>query len=245
MKVFTFRDNGICISYIFYIVYLFLYNFLQACWNIHWLQTNLGSVVIDVKLSVMILQNSLHIMSYVLKTGNSNVPHLPFVVKQQTKTWQKSHQVLALNNPCSYHFFHLFQTSDQNYVNFLFTVFLMMFSLRMLLSSWLFITLNHASSTFTFEILLHNFTKWIWPMWYVLTDTKAHDIECLLSFEPRSSKWKKICAPDKIVFLSKVHADSFSIPFEFFTIGVSVRLSDRFNVTQNKINFVKNCPQWG
>ena len=32
---------------------------------------------------------------------------------------------------------------------------------------------------------------------------------------------------------------------EFFTIGVSVRLSDRFNVTQNKINFVKNCPQWG
>ena len=33
--------------------------------------------------------------------------------------------------------------------------------------------------------------------------------------------------------------------FEFFTIGVSVRLSERFNVTQNKINFVKNCPQWG
>ena len=32
---------------------------------------------------------------------------------------------------------------------------------------------------------------------------------------------------------------------EFFTIGISVRLSDRFNVTQNKINFVKNCPQWG
>ena len=32
---------------------------------------------------------------------------------------------------------------------------------------------------------------------------------------------------------------------EFFTIGVSVRLSDRFNVTQSKINFVKNCPQWG
>ena len=25
----------------------------------------------------------------------------------------------------------------------------------------------------------------------------------------------------------------------------SVRLSDRFNVAQNKINFVKNCPQWG
>ena len=31
---------------------------------------------------------------------------------------------------------------------------------------------------------------------------------------------------------------------EFFTLGVSVRLSDRFKVTQNKINFVKNCPQW-
>ena len=34
-------------------------------------------------------------------------------------------------------------------------------------------------------------------------------------------------------------------PNEFFTIAVSVRLSGRFNVTQNKINFVKNCPQWG
>ena len=33
--------------------------------------------------------------------------------------------------------------------------------------------------------------------------------------------------------------------FEFFTIGISVRLSDRSKVTQNKINFIKNCPQWG
>ena len=33
--------------------------------------------------------------------------------------------------------------------------------------------------------------------------------------------------------------------FEFFTLGVSVRLSDRSKVKQNKINFVKNCPQWG
>ena len=32
---------------------------------------------------------------------------------------------------------------------------------------------------------------------------------------------------------------------EFFTIRISVRLSDRFKVTQNKINFVKNYPQWG
>ena len=32
---------------------------------------------------------------------------------------------------------------------------------------------------------------------------------------------------------------------EFFTIRISVRLSDRSKVTQNKINFVKNCPQWG
>ena len=32
---------------------------------------------------------------------------------------------------------------------------------------------------------------------------------------------------------------------EFFTLGVSVRLSDRFKVTQNKINFIQNCPQWG
>ena len=33
--------------------------------------------------------------------------------------------------------------------------------------------------------------------------------------------------------------------FEFFTICVSVRLSDRSKFTQNKIKFVKNCPQWG
>ena len=35
----------------------------------------------------------------------------------------------------------------------------------------------------------------------------------------------------------------------FFTIGLSdafsVRLSDRSEVTQHKINFIKNCPQWG
>ena len=28
-------------------------------------------------------------------------------------------------------------------------------------------------------------------------------------------------------------------------IRISVRLSDRFKVTQHKINFVKNCPQCG
>ena len=32
---------------------------------------------------------------------------------------------------------------------------------------------------------------------------------------------------------------------EFFTIRISVRLSDRSKVTQHIINFVKNCPQWG
>ena len=32
---------------------------------------------------------------------------------------------------------------------------------------------------------------------------------------------------------------------EFFTIHVSVRLSDRSKVAQNKINFIKNCSQWG
>ena len=36
-----------------------------------------------------------------------------------------------------------------------------------------------------------------------------------------------------------------NLSIEFFTIGVSVRLSVRFNVTQNKLNFVKKCPQWG
>ena len=35
-----------------------------------------------------------------------------------------------------------------------------------------------------------------------------------------------------------------ALTFEFFTLNISVRLSDRFKVTQNKINFVKNCPQW-
>ena len=44
---------------------------------------------------------------------------------------------------------------------------------------------------------------------------------------------------------SHVGLCSFLESIEFFTIGISVRLSDRFNVTQNKINFVKNCPQWG
>ena len=34
------------------------------------------------------------------------------------------------------------------------------------------------------------------------------------------------------------------IPIEFFTICISVRLSERFKVTHHKINFVKNCPQW-
>ena len=32
---------------------------------------------------------------------------------------------------------------------------------------------------------------------------------------------------------------------EFCTIRISVRLSDRSKVSQHKINFVKNCPQWG
>ena len=47
--------------------------------------------------------------------------------------------------------------------------------------------------------------------------------------------------PEEYSFLT----GSEIVSFGFFTIGVSVRLSDRFNVTQNKINFVKNCPQWG
>ena len=37
----------------------------------------------------------------------------------------------------------------------------------------------------------------------------------------------------------------FSNVFEFFMIHVSVRLSDRSKVTQNKINFVKSCPKCG
>ena len=39
------------------------------------------------------------------------------------------------------------------------------------------------------------------------------------------------------------------LTIEFFTLGLSdafsVRLSDRSKVTQNKINFIKNRPQWG
>ena len=32
---------------------------------------------------------------------------------------------------------------------------------------------------------------------------------------------------------------------DFFTTRISVRLSDRPKPTQNKINNLKNCPQWG
>ena len=39
--------------------------------------------------------------------------------------------------------------------------------------------------------------------------------------------------------------DSQQITFEFFTVHISVRLSDRSKGTQRKINFVQNCPQWG
>ena len=31
--------------------------------------------------------------------------------------------------------------------------------------------------------------------------------------------------------------------FDFFTIRISVRWSNTFKVTQNKINFFKNCPR--
>ena len=33
--------------------------------------------------------------------------------------------------------------------------------------------------------------------------------------------------------------------FEFFKIGVSVRLSDRSLHREEQKKFVKNCPQWG
>ena len=36
-----------------------------------------------------------------------------------------------------------------------------------------------------------------------------------------------------------------NVLIEFFTTRITVRLSDRFKVTKNKINFVKNCPQCG
>ena len=36
----------------------------------------------------------------------------------------------------------------------------------------------------------------------------------------------------------------FVMSIEFFTILISVRLSHRSEVTQHKINFVKNCSQW-
>ena len=40
--------------------------------------------------------------------------------------------------------------------------------------------------------------------------------------------------------------DSFFVTLiEFFMIRISVRLSDRSKVTQHKMNFIKNCPQWG
>ena len=36
-----------------------------------------------------------------------------------------------------------------------------------------------------------------------------------------------------------------SVIFEFFTIGVSVGLSDRSLHRKEQKIFVKNCPQWG
>ena len=37
----------------------------------------------------------------------------------------------------------------------------------------------------------------------------------------------------------------FAVKFEFFTIGVSVRLSDRSLHREEQKKFVKSCPQWG
>ena len=37
----------------------------------------------------------------------------------------------------------------------------------------------------------------------------------------------------------------FPLSIEFFTIRISDRSFDRSKVTQNKINFVNNCPHWG
>ena len=36
-----------------------------------------------------------------------------------------------------------------------------------------------------------------------------------------------------------------NMTFEFFTIGFSVRLSDRSLHREEQKNFIKNCPQWG
>ena len=46
--------------------------------------------------------------------------------------------------------------------------------------------------------------------------------------------------PDEIGLLTLLR-----LTIGVLTIRISVRLSDRSKVTQNKINFVKNCPQWG
>ena len=42
-----------------------------------------------------------------------------------------------------------------------------------------------------------------------------------------------------------MNAEIHNLPVEFFTIGVSVRLSDRSLHREEQKKFVKNCPQWG
>ena len=40
-------------------------------------------------------------------------------------------------------------------------------------------------------------------------------------------------------------SENKQLTLEFFTMRISVRLSDKYKVTQNKISYVKNCHQWG
>ena len=75
--------------------------------------------------------------------------------------------------------------------------------------------------------------------------TALHDMDSLSQYK------RHFCTEKRNIVLSKLETYVWlqEIPskywIEFFTIRISVRLSNRSKVIQNKINFVKNCSQWG
>ena len=58
-----------------------------------------------------------------------------------------------------------------------------------------------------------------------------------------ASRIKHCTTVGKLGFLSQTNEITYSFVNWYYTIDTTI--SDRFKVTQNKINFNKNCPQWG
>ena len=80
----------------------------------------------------------------------------------------------------------------------------------------------------------------------VLQLTQMLVLHFVVKVEPNQILIKNFNLPS---FETTKMGSSKNSTFGFFTIGlsecISVRLSDRSEVTQYKINFVKNYPQWG